>query len=98
LSATVCSRCAEPLVDSSRGCGFCRGERRHEAVTKLTAAVASGSGAAMVARVEAIDTLRSLGHFPEQVLHARAQALDGCSAEEILEGLRGDPVGLEAVA
>jgi hypothetical protein len=94
----ACIRCAEPLVDPSRGCGFCRGERLNEAVTQLVAAAKSSDNAALLARVDAIDTLRSLGFSSEQVVLARAQALDGRSVGQILEGLIDGARGLEAVA
>lgn len=84
---TSCLRCGEFLVDPQRPCGFCTDERRRNAVTTLVAAAKSSDNAALLARVEAIDTLRSLGFSRKQVLHARARALDGHSVEEILEGL-----------
>jgi len=85
--STLCSRCNESLVNPELPCGFCILERRQEAVTGLVAAAKSGSDAALVARVDAIDTLRNLGHSPDEVLLARAQALDGLSTDQILEGL-----------
>jgi CRISPR/Cas system-associated protein Csm6 len=87
VRAAACSRCAKPLVDPQRPCQFCRGERIEAAVLKLVAAAPSSSNAALASRVDAIDTLRCLGFTREQVLLARARAVDGHSAEEILEGL-----------
>lgn len=85
--SAVCGRCAEPLVDPNRPCMFCIGERRENAVKKLAAAAKSGGPAAITARVDAIDTLRSLGHSKAEVLLARDQAVDGRSVGEILDGL-----------
>jgi hypothetical protein len=85
--SAICSRCGESLVNPELPCVFCVEERWHAAVTKLVAAAKSGSNAALLARVDAIDTLRSLGHSAEQVLLARAQALDGLSTDQILNGL-----------
>jgi hypothetical protein len=86
----ICSRCGESLVNPDLPCGFCICERRHAAVTQLVAAATSTSNPALVARVNAIDTLRNLGHSSEEVLLARARALDGHSVEEIVEGLVED--------
>ncbi len=85
--SAICTRCGETIVDPERPCGFCVLERRKEAVTKLVAAATSGSDAALVARVDAIDTLRNLGHSADEVLLARAQALDGLPTDQILKGL-----------
>jgi uncharacterized pyridoxal phosphate-containing UPF0001 family protein len=86
MTAT-CVRCGEDLVDANRPCGFCEADRRRDAVLKLVAAAKSTDTAALAARVDAIDTLRSLGHSKEQVLLARARALDGDPVGEILNGL-----------
>lgn len=91
---STCIRCGEELVDATRPCGFCREERVRDAVALLVAAASNSSDAALLQRVDAIDTLRSLRYSKEQVLRARAQALDGLSTEEILEGLNQ----VEAVA
>lgn len=92
-----CVRCGENLVDPARPCSFCAGERREAAVRKLIAAAKSGGDAALAARVDAIWTLRSLGCSDYEVLHARARALDGHSAEDILEGLQvGTELGVVA--
>lgn len=85
--SAVCTRCGESLVNPELPCVFCVGERRHEAVKALAAAAPSTSDASLLARVEAIDTLRNLGHDQKEVLLARARALDGHSVEEIVEGL-----------
>lgn len=98
MSSVACVRCGEALVDGSSPCGFCRGERIGDAVKALVAARGSQDNAALLARVDAIDTLRSLGFSSGQVLHARARALDGHSADEILEGLVDGVAELEAVA
>lgn len=95
---TLCSRCNESLVNPEHPCGFCVLERRQGAVVKLVAAAKSTSDAALLARVDAIDTLRNLGHSPEQVLLARARALDGLSTDQILKGLVEGNSELEAVA
>ncbi len=89
--SAICSRCAEPLVKRPQDgfCVWCREERLRAAVAKLVAAAKSESDAALLARVEAIDTLRNLGHSPEEVLHARARALDRHSVEEIVADLGG---------
>jgi hypothetical protein len=92
----TCLRCGENLVESARPCTFCIGERRDAAVRKLLAAAKSGGDIALAARADAILTLRSLGYTDAQVLHARAQAVDGHSVEEIVERLEG--AGLGAVA
>lgn len=95
---TLCSRCNESLVNAELPCGFCVLDRRREAVTKLAAAAKSGGDAALAARVDAIDTLRNLGHSPDEVLLARAQALDGLSTDQILQGLVDGVGEREAVA
>lgn len=91
----MCVRCGEQLADSGRTCGFCVGERRREAVVALVAAAGSSDNASLLARVDAIDTLRNLGHSQTEVLRARAGALDGYSVDQILKGLEAD---VEAVA
>lgn len=98
MTTTVsCARCGEPLVDPNRPCTFCIGEKREEAVKVLVAAAKPISDASAVARVDAIDTLRNLGHTQDEVLLARARALDGHSVEEIVEGLVADErVGVAA--
>lgn len=97
-SRAICSRCAEPLVNSNQPCGFCRGERIESAVKALVAATQFSDNFSLGARVDAIDTLRSLGFTRDQVVLTRARALDGHSAEEILEGLHGDRALEEAAA
>ena len=83
-SEAACIQCGEVVVDPSRGCGFCWGERVEVAVKTLVAAAKPSTGnAALAARVDAIDTLRSLGFTKEQVLRARARALDQDRASEI---------------
>lgn len=95
-AGAVCSRCAEPLVDPDRPCSFCRGERIEDAIRALTSAAKHSDNLSLVARVDAIDTLRSLGFSKRQVLQVRARAVEGHSVEEILEVLgEGQP---EAVA
>jgi len=91
----ACVRCGEPLVDPTRPCGFCREERKREAVVTLVAAIKSSSNPSLAARALAIDTLRNLGYSQQQVRMARANALDGYSVDQILEGLEAD---VEAVA
>ncbi len=85
--SVICTRCGESVVDPERPCGFCVLERRQEAVAKLVAAAPSTSDAALAARVDAIDMLRNLSHSPDEVLLARARALDGLSTDQILKGL-----------
>lgn len=87
---SFCVRCAETIVNPEEPCGFCVGERRLEAVTTLVSAAGSGGDAALLARVDAIDTLRNLGHSPDEVLMARARALDGHSVQDIVDGLIAD--------
>ena len=90
MSTVACVRCGESLVDPGRGCGFCRGERIRDAIEVLRAAAKSTSNASLLARVEAIETLRSYGFTDKQVLQARAHALDGHCTEQILEVLGAD--------
>ena len=85
---SACIRCGENLVDPTKGCMFCWGERLDVAVKTLVNAAESTDNAALVARVDAIDTLRSLGFSSEQVVHARARALDGHDAGEIAAQLK----------
>lgn len=87
MSAAACIRCGESLVDATRRCEFCAGERRLKAVRTLVAAAKATSDASLAARADAIDTLRGLGYSRWQVIEARAQALDGFSAEEIIAKL-----------
>jgi hypothetical protein len=94
----VCARCAETLVDPGLPCQFCIGERREQAVKVLVAAAKPTSSASAVARVDAIDTLRNLGHSQEEVIRARAKALDGGSVEEIVEGLVASERRVEVAA
>lgn len=94
MSTSSCTRCGESLVNPAKPCGFCVQERRHEAVTTLVQ-IRGAWGSEQAQRADAIDTLRTLGHSKEEVLHARAQAFDGHSVEDILEGLCGD--GAEAI-
>lgn len=92
----ACGRCQEQLVDPARGCVFCREERIRGAVDILRAAAGSSSNASLLARLEAIETLRSYGFTDKQVLQARARAFDGHSTEQILEVLGADErVGVE---
>lgn len=96
--SAFCLRCAEALVNPEEPCAFCVGEKRESAVKALLAAAKSGGNAALVTRVDAMDALRNLGHSSEQVLLARAQALDGLSVEEIVRGLVDGDRELETVA
>lgn len=91
----TCTRCEAKLIDASLPCGTCRLDRIEEAVKVLRAAAKSGGNKALVARVDAIDTLRSCGFTDTQVLQARAHALDGHSTARILEVL--GEMELEAV-
>lgn len=88
--SAICVRCGEPLVDPGRPCEGCRLDRIEEAVTALCAAAKSGGDKALLARVEAIDTLRSCGYSAVQVLRARGLAVEGKSVAEILEALVAD--------
>lgn len=83
----ACARCGEELRDASRPCEGCRLDRMEGAVKVLRAAAKSGGNMALLARVEAIETLRSCGCTATQVLQARAHALDGHSTVQILEVL-----------
>jgi hypothetical protein len=85
--STTCPRCTEELVDAGRPCEGCRLDRIEVAVNALRAAAKSGGDKALLARAEAIDTLRSCGFTDKQVLQARAHAFDGHSTEQILEVL-----------
>lgn len=90
MSTAACVRCGETLVEPERGCIFCRGERIREAVEILRAAAKSTSNASLLARLDAIETLRSYGFTDTQVVKARAHAFDGHSTERILEVLGAD--------
>lgn len=87
---TSCPRCKEQLVDADLGCVFCRHEREREAVLILIAAAGNPSDAALATQVDAIDTLRNLGYSKEQVLRAREHAVEGKTADRILEALAAD--------
>lgn len=87
--SAACMRCAEELVGPEKGCPWCKGERREEAVKALVSAIGSDCGCALLTRAEAIFTLRNLGHSQDEVLLARARAIDGFSAREIVEELEG---------
>lgn len=89
VSNVVCLRCAEPLADSSRPCGFCTSEIRHNAVKALVENQGK-SDRKLLTRANAVDALLILGHSKEEVVHARARAFDGHSVEEIAKGLCGD--------
>lgn len=95
-AAVACVRCGEDLVDSTRPCIFCREERKREAVVTLVAAAKSTSNPSLAARALAIDTLRNLGYSKDQVLMARAGAVDGFSVDRILEGLDEDRAAVAA--
>lgn len=99
MSATVCSRCAEPQVQPSENplklCPFCVGELMRAAVGQL-AAWQGGGDDALLKRADATEGLRQLGSSSQQVLRARARAFDGHPVEEIVKELRGEAV--EAVA
>lgn len=95
--SAICSRCGESLVNPELPCGLCVLERRQEAVKALVAAAPSSDNAALLARVDAIDTLRNLGHSPEEVLQVRAKVLDGLQVEEIVKWL-GEVERVEAIA
>jgi Holliday junction resolvasome RuvABC DNA-binding subunit len=71
-------------VDPERRCEFCFGERREQAIRKLIRAAKFSDSAANLARAEAASTLRSLGYSTDELLKARAHALDGHSLEQIL--------------
>jgi alkylhydroperoxidase family enzyme len=96
VSPVGCPRCGEDLRNPGEPCRFCRLDRIEKAVDQLRAAAKSTSNAALLARVEAIDTLRNCGFTSEQVLQARAHALDGHSTARILEVLGAEES--EAVA
>lgn len=86
----VCARCGEELVDPARPCEGCRLDRIEEAVSTLCAAAKSGGDKALLARAEAVRTLRSCGYSAEQMLRARGLAVEGKTVEEILESLIAD--------
>jgi len=91
MTRPACKRCAEPLVLAPpKGlCIWCEQELELKAVGTLVSLATDSSDWARSERAAAIDALRSLlAYTKQQVLHARAQAFDGHSVEQILEGLR----------
>jgi hypothetical protein len=88
--SAVCPKCGARLVDRTAPCGLCVCDRRESAVKALVAAASSSSNASLLARVRSNRHLRNLGHSREEVLLARARAVDGCSVAEIVDGLVGD--------
>lgn len=80
-----CPRCGESLTDPARPCGFCPGERLTNAIRTMIRAKGSDDNAALRARAEAVDTLRSVGLSREDVLRVRARVLDGYGLSEIVE-------------
>jgi hypothetical protein len=82
-------------IEFACGCRFCSGEIRHNAVTALVENQGEGNRR-LLARTNAVDALRILGHSQEEAVHARARAFDGHSVEGILSGLCGDGVGAVA--
>jgi len=71
-------------------------ERREAAVKTLVATSRSGGVAAASARLDALKTLQNIGHSQAEVRLARARALEGCSVEEIVEGLVESERGVAA--
>lgn len=92
MSASICSRCAEPQVQPSGNplklCAFCAGELTHSAVDQLAAWQGPGDRAKLK-RSEAIDGLRQLGCTEEQVLRARARVFDRAKGETLKVYRRG---------
>jgi hypothetical protein len=72
-----------------------RDQRIREAAVVLVATANSGGDVACRERARAIQSLESLGYSTQQVVKARAHALDGFSVDEVLEVLAGEG---EAVA
>lgn len=67
-----------------------REQRIREAVTVFVATSESGGELAHTRRMEAKQTLENLGFSEDQILSARAHALDGYSVEQVLEVLAGE--------
>jgi hypothetical protein len=88
-SSMFCTGCEAALRSASRSgrCGFCETEDQRRAVDALVEARDLPGNHARVRICDAIDLLRSLGFTQQQVVEARAQAIDGCSGEQILESL-----------
>ncbi len=93
----ICKRCAEQTNRPvQRGlCPFCIGELREGAVKALVAH-RGASDFELAQRTKAISALRDLGYTQQEALQVRARAVDGHSAEEIVEWLCGEE--REAVA
>jgi Holliday junction resolvasome RuvABC DNA-binding subunit len=94
-----CRRCGATLIDSTKPCGVCRADRIEAHVTTLVSSARSTDSAAIKARADAVTALRAFGFTQQQVVEARAKALDGYSVQEILRGLVGvQQVGAVAAA
>jgi hypothetical protein len=93
----ACKRCAEQTTKPMPTglCPFCIGELREEAIKALVAHQGAGDFE-LAQRTKAISALRDLGYTQQEVLQVRARAVDGHSAEEIVEWLCGEE--REAVA
>jgi hypothetical protein len=84
-----CRRCGATLRDATKTCGTCRVDRIETHVRTLVSAARSADSAAVKARADAVTALRCFGFTAEQMIEVRAQALDGHSVSQILEGLAG---------
>lgn len=95
-----CRRCAEPLVLAPPNglCVWCSEEIELGAIGALVSHAGDGSNDARAKRAGAIDDLLRLGYSKQQVLFARARALDGKTVEEIRELLLGGAERVGAVA
>jgi hypothetical protein len=82
-----CRRCGASLRDGTRTCGLCRADRIEAHVRTMVHGAKSVHPAALKARADAATSLRAFGFTQQQVLEARAQALDGWSVARILDGL-----------
>jgi Holliday junction resolvasome RuvABC DNA-binding subunit len=92
-----CRRCGATLVDSTKPCGVCRADRIEAHVTTLVSSARSTDSASIKARADAVSALRAFGYTQPQVVEARAQALDGWSVAQILDGLnQAEQVGAVA--
>lgn len=89
-----CRRCGAGLRDATPPCGACKTDRIEAHVRTLVAGARSTSPRVLKAKADAASALRSFGFTDHQVVEVRAQAFDGYSVHQILDGL----VGVEAVA
>jgi hypothetical protein len=94
---TKCRRCDAKLIDGTKPCGACRADRVEAHVRTLVAGAASTHTRVLKAKADATTALRCLGFSQQQVVEARAQALDGWSVARVLEHLNEDATHLQEV-